>query len=171
MVYTLMQAEPVEISEMPVWVSVQPTHGEADSVSNGFSNPAYDDRAIRIQQRTASDVPVSSEYENISREYRIQIDNWYYLYRKMHKENDLHYFGYEHFDEDDLSDMRVMRQTGALNRALILQFHNQHNIEFEQEGVDNQIIISQTDSLSIENNSANVKQRGSGNRATIIQNR
>lgn len=168
---TTKQVDLAETSDFPVWVSVQHSQDEADSVSSNLSKPEFDDRAIRIQQRTVSDAPVMPGYENITREYLIQTDNWYYLYRKIQQDNELHYFGYNHFEGEELPDMTALIQTGVFNRALILQFHNQHNIKFGQEGVDNRILISQTDTLSSGNNTANVQQRGSGNRAAIIQNR
>lgn len=59
-------------------------------------------------------------------------------------------------------------QTGSDNQAYITQDSKLHDISFEQKGENNEAFIMQSDSVG-QGSSASVKQRGSGNSATIIQ--
>ena len=72
-------------------------------------------------------------------------------------------------DNDQACELQKSNlQIGSENNAFIMQINDGSAFFFEQEGNRNQIIIFQSDSLGW-CSKADVKQRGTSNRATIIQ--
>lgn len=95
-------------------------------------------------------------------------NNWRYLDRVTSQRNRVFHIVRSSDDGKEQVLLALFQQCGTDNQALIIQDQTGNDVRFNQDGEKNRILIIQSDTTGSENR-AGVKQRGSGNRATIIQ--
>lgn len=98
----------------------------------------------------------------------VLFNDWHYVVIEVGDGNWVVYFSKSQNGEEMPGIPLFFCQDGCDNQALIIQQHTGHDVRFTQDGEKNRILIIQSDTLGSES-SARVEQRGSGNRATIIQ--
>ena len=112
----------------------------------------------------------SVEDKPISVMQRIVLFNdWHYVMKETGVGNRMVYFSKILDGEPVLTFPGFFSQDGRDNQALIIQDHTGHDVRFMQTGEKNRIMIIQSDTTG-DGSRARVEQRGTGNRATIIQN-
>ena len=99
----------------------------------------------------------------------VLFNDWHYVVKETGDGNRMVYFSKIRDGEPVLNFPGYFSQNGRDNQALIIQDHTGHDVRFKQAGETNRILIIQSDTTGNESR-ARVEQRGSGNRATIIQN-
>lgn len=95
--------------------------------------------------------------------------DWHYVVKETSDGNRMVYFSKSKNGEQMPGIPFFFNQDGRDNQALIIQDHTGHDVRFKQDGEMNRIMIIQSDTTG-EGSRARVEQRGTGNRATIIQN-
>ena len=94
--------------------------------------------------------------------------DWHYVVKETSDGNRMVYFSKSKNGEQMPGIPFFFNQDGRDNQALIIQDHAGHEVRFKQDGERNRIMIIQSDTTG-DGSRARVEQRGTGNRATIIQ--
>ena len=118
--------------------------------------------------RTDRESASGQEKPEIAMQRMVLFNDWHYVMIEVGDGNRMVYFSKIRDGKPVLTFPGFFRQDGRDNQALIIQQHTGHDVRFTQDGEKNRILIIQSDTLGSES-SARVKQRGSGNRTTIIQ--
>ncbi|MFO8029802.1 MAG: hypothetical protein R6U28_08065 [Cyclonatronaceae bacterium] len=95
-------------------------------------------------------------------------NNWSYVEQMTPSGNRIFYLVKIEDDGKERVLPAFFEQHGTDNEAVIIQQNEQDLVRFRQKGESNRIWIMQSDSLG-KGSKADVEQRGSNNRATIIQ--
>jgi hypothetical protein len=98
----------------------------------------------------------------------VLFNDWQYVVKETGDGNRMVYFSKSKNGEQMPGIPFFFNQNGRDNHALIIQDQTGHEVRFNQDGEANLIMIIQSDTTG-DGSRARVQQRGTGNRATIIQ--
>lgn len=134
----------------------------------GLTIAADSEGAIGRMNCTERESWTSQEKAESTTQQMVLFNDWHYVFVETGDGNRMVYFSKSQNGEQVPGIPIFFNQDGRDNQALIIQQHTGHDLRFTQDGEKNRILIIQSDTLGSES-SARVEQRGSGNRATIIQ--